>query len=59
MIHKLEALGYHRYDFADAELRDKRWERYLMYSQNELVVPQHIQPKPIDILFKRNIVSKK
>ncbi len=59
MIHMLEELGYHRYDFTDAGLGDKRWERYLMYSQNELVVPQPVQRKPIDILLKRNFLSIK
>ena len=59
MIHMLERLGYHRYDFTDAGLGEKSWARYLMYSQKELAVSQPVQPQPDDILFKRNILSKK
>ena len=59
MIALLERNGYYRNDFAEAGMGDKRWKRFLMYSDRELKAMPSRYPTPMEVLTKRNVVLEK
>lgn len=58
MIQLLEDNGYYRYDFADAGLGDKSWQRFIMYTNAPLQEVTPVYPTPRDVLLKRNVVMQ-
>lgn len=56
MVRLLEDNGYHRYDFTDAGLGEKSWQRYIMYTNAPLKAVSPRYPTPQEVLLKRNVV---